>query len=684
MTDNVIISGLKGVPDWATEETLTEIRDLAKTGVQLDKVANVRGGKKKKEADQRIKGLGKQFENAVEKQKGILSKVFSGSLTRIVKGTIVGGASLDTVFKKMAQHGIDLLGNIPIIGTALVAITGIMLKLVDVARLAIDQFLELYNTGITLNGSFINLMHVSATAGLSIMEMTDALKSHSETIVRLSTENNQGAFAFAELSRSVVDNMMKFNLMGLRLGEVNDYFLDYLDIQRMAGSVQQMNTQRTTDHFTEYMRQLSLLSRVTGIQRKQLQEQINEALRDDSFNAKLAGLGEEARAQVINNLAAATMGGPAMVSAFKDIFVFGTAGITESSKSMVIGMNDVVQHMTKMNELALQGIASDPFEFLRIFKRSAKEFTDTMGPMAAQLGALGNPILEGAATAAAIGRQIDIDRAKVQARLDDALAAFTLKWDVLTGKMSGQFLKTAAKILESLEESGLFQTFVDTVENVMKALIKFLEQDWQPFIDKLGPGIKTFGEWIASVLGAINPEELAKDDPNDTRSPLTKITDMLNSMVDGILARFEWGIDRIVNKLTFGAGGTSKPYAEYQEYLKEEAIKRVEDRKAREKQDEKDARLENFITYAKGGIARVPSVFGEAGPEVAIPLPDGSRIPVAEVKRPAAEMKTFEDIRSLLEDIKDRVEFQASELKTQTGIQRQIERKTGNDSLRIF
>lgn len=33
-------------------------------------------------------------------------------------------------------------------------------------------------------------------------------------------------------------------------------------------------------------------------------------------------------------------------------------------------------------------------------------------------------------------------------------------------------------------------------------------------------------------------------------------------------------------------------------------------------------------TFAKGGIATGPSIFGEAGPEAAVPLPDGRRIPV--------------------------------------------------------
>ena len=32
--------------------------------------------------------------------------------------------------------------------------------------------------------------------------------------------------------------------------------------------------------------------------------------------------------------------------------------------------------------------------------------------------------------------------------------------------------------------------------------------------------------------------------------------------------------------------------------------------------------------FARGGVARSASIFGEAGPEAAVPLPDGRRIPV--------------------------------------------------------
>lgn len=65
----------------------------------------------------------------------------------------------------------------------------------------------------------------------------------------------------------------------------------------------------------------------------------------------------------------------------------------------------------------------------------------------------------------------------------------------------------------------------------------------------------------------------------------------------------------------------------------------------------------NSITdrlFAKGGIANQPSIFGEAGAEAAVPLPDGRSIPVT-LKREAANdsnRETAEEIKQLRAELK--------------------------------
>lgn len=41
-----------------------------------------------------------------------------------------------------------------------------------------------------------------------------------------------------------------------------------------------------------------------------------------------------------------------------------------------------------------------------------------------------------------------------------------------------------------------------------------------------------------------------------------------------------------------------------------------------------NGRPQPLKTFARGGVSRTAAVFGEAGPEAAVPLPDGRRIPV--------------------------------------------------------
>ena len=63
--------------------------------------------------------------------------------------------------------------------------------------------------------------------------------------------------------------------------------------------------------------------------------------------------------------------------------------------------------------------------------------------------------------------------------------------------------------------------------------------------------------------------------------------------------------------------------------------------------------------HARGGIATAASIFGEKGPEAAIPLDTGQRIPIAEVKG-TMNQKELREIANLLKDINDRLETQNS------------------------
>jgi len=57
-----------------------------------------------------------------------------------------------------------------------------------------------------------------------------------------------------------------------------------------------------------------------------------------------------------------------------------------------------------------------------------------------------------------------------------------------------------------------------------------------------------------------------------------------------------------------------------------------------------------YTYYAKGGIANRPSIFGEAGPEAAVPLPDGRTIPVT-ITQPADNYRL--DMSELIAEVRE-------------------------------
>jgi len=57
-----------------------------------------------------------------------------------------------------------------------------------------------------------------------------------------------------------------------------------------------------------------------------------------------------------------------------------------------------------------------------------------------------------------------------------------------------------------------------------------------------------------------------------------------------------------------------------------------------------------YAYYAKGGIADKPSIFGEAGPEAAVPLPDGRTIPVT-ITQPADNYRL--DMSELIAEVRE-------------------------------
>ncbi len=686
MVDSINIATIanKPAPMWATEDTLGRVRELIQTGVQLDKSGQQwQKGPKVKGDDQRIKGLGKDFDKTMEKNRTILSQ----TLSKTIKGVIVGGASYETMFKKGAQSigewVADMSSRIPIFGILLLPVIVGLKNLAEVVQIAVAGMVDLYDAGISLNGSFINLMRVAGQSNIGLIELIEAVKNHSASITRMSTESNKGIAAFGELSLAVRENIKDFDYFGLSIAETNEILGEYLDTQMVAGQLQKLDRARTAEAVGGYIKELTRLSLFTGKRRKQVQAEVEEVARKTSIAAVLAGMSDSAALEMKKMLALSASYGPTAVQMVEEMILTGTTGLSEGTAGAAALMPGFVKNFGAMIQSIKDGQIVSEETRARMVQQANLEGKQLAEVHGKNLGfiATQNEAIAGGLTIALAARQLTKDNYQQQLEFKDAISKFYISWDHIKQEFFSRFMEIATTFLKILNDSGIIEGLFGRLKEGLETFTGWLSDNVTE--EKMSAGFNRFLKWIDD-FSVTNPFAGIGE-----MFEATGIKEMFTSFIDGMLSRFEYGIERLINKLTpLGVAGTSKSYNEW--------ITGQEEFTKREEQRQKDLsepfdplflkyfRGEGGFFKAKGGIARVPSMFGEAGPEVAIPLTTGERIPVAEVRRPAKEMKTFEDIRSLLEDIKDRVEFQAQEIQTQTGIQRQIERKAGSDSSRIF
>lgn len=689
MVNEVTITGFGGrVPTWATEDTLQRLTDLTQVQVQaIDKGFRLDSSESKR-ADKRNKQLSKNIDKSLQKSKGVLNK----SLEAFLRSTIIGGASFETMFKRfgqtIARTITDWVTKVPLVGIVLAPLIISFTQLNKIVQQALASFNELYDTGLTMNGSFITLIQVAGAARIGLFELVDALKGHSESITRMSTGNLKGVQAFGALYESVRDNIRINDFFGMSIGETSEFLGTYLDTLKIAGNLQKLDEIARGTAVGNYIREITRLAHFTGKRRKQVQEEVEAVMRKESIAAALAGMSAESQIEARKFLGLASAYGPTVLQAAEEIILTGATGFSEGTRGFTALMPDVAVALTEMGNNVKKGnklTIDEQGKFVVLYNKLGTQLVEAQGP---NLGYLisQSELLRAGFEGALRARNLTEENFKKDLAFQESLTKLYQNWEQIWQDFISRFTDMAAAFLKIMEENGALNRVFSNLQTLLESVNVTLEE-WvnQGTMETLIKSIGKFSLWIIDWVSGMTG---MKDLPEDFETPLDVLGDKLGELIDKLVVRFEYYMNRMINKITpFGIGGTSKSFEEWQAAQEAGAEAKAEYVKRQEElgiQRQKDVEEYQKLGYARGGIARVPSVFGEAGPEVAIPLTTGDRIPVAEVKRSATEMKTFEDIRMLLEDIKERIEWQANEASSQTSTLKQIERKAGKDPSRIF
>jgi uncharacterized phage infection (PIP) family protein YhgE len=292
--------------DAATEATLEKLVDA------MNKKSSSSGREAKKLAKQTnnqadaSKKAAKQAETLAEELDGLgniipsIGSLFSGfgSILSVGSSALSGltksAFSLADTFLTGGDRLSSLFGSLPLVGTITANIDD-----------TIDSFREVSRSGASFNNSLLEFRQTANVARLSLDEFQRVVTDNSDTFAQLGGTVTRGSRIFAEFSGAFRTGAVGERLMGMgmTMGEINDYLASFLEIQLRRGRREAILDRNRNELAQDYILQLDELAKLTGQQRSEVADNLEQQAADAQFRAfARQAETEEQRKRIQNNL----------------------------------------------------------------------------------------------------------------------------------------------------------------------------------------------------------------------------------------------------------------------------------------------------------------------------------------------------------------------------------------------
>lgn len=273
------------------------------------------------------------------------------------KKALTVGIGLSDLFKTLS----NVLGNIPILGQVLKFFT----NLVDNANTVLNSYRNLAKSGATFGGTLTDVVQAAKTTSLTLGELNQSLAANSKAFAILGAGDVQKGFdKFIATQNRLIgpDSEYRRQLLGLGLtAEESAKFLGtFTRSQGVLGKNREIDEAKLAKQTNDYILQLDALTRLTGIQKDELDATIRAAQEEQLFQTFLETLDEDQRRVANEMISAAAAFGPEAVREVQARLRGLDVPVTEFGKSIA----------ALSNGMALDGRS------LRDVMRNATQSTD--------------------------------------------------------------------------------------------------------------------------------------------------------------------------------------------------------------------------------------------------------------------------------------------------------------------
>jgi hypothetical protein len=119
-----------------------------------------------------------------------------------------------------------------------------------------------------------------------LQKLNGIVRENAQTLASFGTTVGSGVKEFANISRAIHDDMgPAFREMGISIEEINAGAMSYIKIQSMMGGRQKMTTEQQIAATQDYIREVDLMTKITGKTRAEQESAMETAMQEEKFAA---------------------------------------------------------------------------------------------------------------------------------------------------------------------------------------------------------------------------------------------------------------------------------------------------------------------------------------------------------------------------------------------------------------
>lgn len=299
-------------------------------------------------------------------------------------------SQLNVVIDAMASAVSKAAAAIPVLGAAASAAASVSKLMIDQMQRSIDAFQKVSASGALASDGMSGFRERQIESGLTLEAYTRIVSENSQTLAMFGGSVADGSRLVSRSLRDLTQTGAGDALrnLGFTAEDMGDLQQDYLQRQIRLGVGQNLTQQQLTESTVRYGRELDIVAKLTGANRKELQKAQESALSEQRFRAKMDELAQTRGKEFTDNLnllqATIAQQAPGLAQGFRDIIAAGGAVTTDAARQAMTLTGGQIQNIAREAldgrpiEESLQKLSAAAGEGTERF-RGVAQFADLSG-----------------------------------------------------------------------------------------------------------------------------------------------------------------------------------------------------------------------------------------------------------------------------------------------------------------